>query len=455
MRIIIEGAGQVGSHLAKLLSQDGADISVIDDDLQRLNALASTADVATIQGELSSIDLLQRAGCTKADLFIAVNPFKDQAVNILSAQLAKRLGAKQVIARIDDEQYLTNENKLMFKEMGIDLLLYPEKIASDEIVDMLRHTAATDSMDFASGKLRLSVFKLDDDSTLLEQNVAEFSASFSEVCPGEQMRVVAIARDGKTLIPKFDTRFKYNDLVYIIARKDGMNAVMKMLGKDDVRIRKVMILGGSEIGQMAARRFASMDLDSLKIIEINKAKARTLSVELPDEVDVVSGDVRNSDFLVEEGIQECDAVVSVAGNDEANILACVVAKRFGVPRVIAQVENIEYIRLAEEMGVDTVINKKLITASRIYRFTLSDKVRFVRYMSGTDAEVMEYTVAEGSKITRSSLKNLSFPQDAIIGGIIRGAEAFIAVGDTLIEPYDRVAVFAKPSAIKEVDKFFK
>ena len=455
MRIIIEGAGQVGSHLAKLLSQDGADITVIDDDAQRLSILSSTADVVTMEGDLSSIELLNKAGCGKADLFIAVNPFKSQSVNILSAQIAKRLGSRQVIARIDDEQYLTNENKLMFKEMGIDLLLYPEKIASDEIVDMLKHTASTDSMDFASGKLRLSVFKLDDDSPLLDMNVADFSTAFAEKCPGEKMRVVAIARDGKTLIPKFDTKFKYNDLVYIIATKDGMAGIMRFLGKDDVRIRRVMILGGSEIGQMTAARLAKMDLDSLKIIEVNKSKARQLSEDLPDEVDVVSGDIRNSDFLVEEGLQEYDAVVAVAGNDETNILACVVAKRFGVPRVIAQVENLEYVRLAEEMGVDTVINKKLITASRTYRFTLSDKVRFVRYMSGTDAEVMEYTVSENSRITRDSLKNLDFPVDAIIGGVIRGADAFIAVGDTRIEPFDRVAVFAKPSAIKDVDKFFK
>ncbi len=455
MRIIIEGAGQVGSHLAKMLSQDGGDVTVIDDDAQRLNALSSTADVVTLAGDLSSIELLKSAGCDKADLFIAVNPFKSQSVNILSAQLAKRLGARQAIARIDDEQYLTNENKLMFKDMGIDLLLYPEKIASDEVVDMLKHTASTDSMDFASGKLRLSVFKLDDDSPLMDLNVAEFSAVFAQDNIGEGMRVVAIARDGKTLIPKFDTRFKYNDLVYIIASKEGMTGIMRFLGVDDIRIRRVMILGGSEIGQMTADRLAKTGLDSLKIIEVNKSKARQLSADLPDEVDVVEGDIRNSDFLVEEGIQEYDAVVAVAGNDEANILACIVAKRFGVPRVVAQVENLEYVRLAEEMGVDTVINKKLITASRIYRFTLSDKVRFVRYMSGTDAEVMEYTVSDKSRITRDSLKNLDFPADAIIGGVIRGAEAFIAVGDTRIEPFDRVAVFAKPSAIKEVDKFFK
>ena len=176
---------------------------------------------------------------------------------------------------------------------------------------------------------------------------------------------------------------------------------------------------------------------------------------MPDEVTVANGDARNSDFLLEEDIRSYQALVAVTGNDEANILACVVAKKFGVPRVIAQVENLEYVRLAEEMGVDAVINKKTITASRIFKFTLSDKVRFVRYMSGTDAEVLEYTAAPGSKITKAPLKDITFPRDAIIGGVIRGGDAFIAVGSTHVEAYDRVAVFALPQAMKEVDKFFK
>ena len=455
MKIIIEGAGQVGSHLAKLLSLEGSEVTVIDDDGRRLTALASAADVVTLEGGLSSIDLLRRAGCAKADLFIAVNPHQSQTVNIVSAQIAKRLGAKRVIARIDDEDYLKPENKLMFKDMGIDLLFYPEKIASDEILSMLKHTASSDAMDFANGKLRLAVFKLDDDSPLVDMKVAEFTAALKEKAPLEQMRIIAIARDGKTLIPKFVTKFKYNDMVYILSKREGMQVIMQLLGKDDIRIRRVMILGGSEIGVMTAAQLARQELDEIKLIDIDKEKARDLSEKLPDEVTVVSGDIRNSDFLVEEGIREFDAVVSVAGNDEANILACVVSKRFGVPRVIAQVENLEYVRLAEEMGVDTVINKKLITSSRIFRFTLSDKVRFVRYMSGTDAEVLEYTVAPGARITKDSLKNLDFPTDAIIGGVIRGGDSFIAVGDTHIEPYDRVAVFALPSAVKDVDHFFK
>ena len=455
MKIIIEGAGQVGSHLAKMLSHEGGDITVIDDNELRLQRLTAVADVVTVLGDPSSITVLKEAGCQKADLFIAVNPTTTQTVNIVSALLAKRLGSKRVIARIDDEAFLLPENKLMFKDMGIDMLFFPEKIASDEIIDMLKHTASTDSMDFARGKLQLVVFRLDDDSPILDMTVAEFTAAMTAASAQAQLRIIAIARKGETIIPKFDTRFTYNDHLYIIAKREGIPAILKFLGKDNIEVDKVMILGGSEIGEMVAAQLARQQLDSVKIIDIDKNRCRELTEKLPSDVMVANGDARNSDFLVEEGIREYDALVACTGNDEANILSCVVAKKFGVARTVAQVENLEYVRLAEDMGVDVVINKKLITAGRIFKFTLSDKVRFVRYMSGTDAEVLEYTAAPDSKVTRGALKDIGFPRNAIIGGVIRGSESFIAVGDTRIEPYDRVAVFALPDTVKEVDKFFK
>ena len=452
MKIVIEGAGQVGSHLAKLLSHASNEITVIG---ERIRKLTSSADVSTVQGPPSTIALLREAGCAKADLFIAVNPFQSQSVNIVSALLAKKIGAKRVLARIDDESYLSPENKLLFKDLGIDMLFFPEKSASDEIVEMLHHSASTESMDFARGKLQLAVFKLDDDSPLLEMSVAEFAKTVKTAEPEADFRIVAISRGGVTIIPRYDTPFKYMDYLYVIARREGIPVLMKYLGKDKIEVRRVLILGGSEIGEMVAGRLAAQKIEDIKIIDIDPARCRQLSEDLPDLVSVACGDVRNSDFLLEEDIKSFQAVLSCTGNDEVNILACVVAKKMGVPRVIAQVENLEYIRLAEEMGVDSTINKKLITASRIFKFTLSDKVRSVRYMSGTDAEVLEYTAAPDSKITKAPLKDIEFPKDAIIGGIIRGGDSFIAVGHTRIEAYDRVAVFALPDAVKDVDKMFK
>ncbi len=454
MRIIIEGAGEVGSHLAKMLSHEGGDITVIDCDEERISKLSATADVATIVGELSSIETLKNAGVGKADLFIAVNPRADQSINIVSALIAKKLGAGRVTARINDEDFLTPENKLMFKEIGIDLLFYPEKIASEEIIDLLKHTATTDSMDFASGKLQLAVFKLDEDSPLLDLKVAEFTARVASVSQDAQFRIVAIARHDETIIPKFDTRFKTGDHIYIIARREAVVHLLKFIGKNNIEVNRVMVLGGGKIGEMVAAKL-SAQVDEIKIIDKDRQRCLELSEKLPDNISIACGDGRNSDFLLEESIKDYDAFVAVTGNDEINILSCIVAKKFGLERVIAEVENIEYLRLAEEMGVDAVINKKLITAGRIFRFTLSDKVRFVKYMSGTDAEVLEYTAAPGSLITKATLRETDFPKDALIGGVIRGSESFIAVGDTKIEAYDRVAVFALPDAVKDVDRFFK
>lgn len=452
MKIVIAGAGEVGSHLAKMLSGEANDITVIDTRQDRLDALSATTDVITVQGNPSAINVLQNAGAAEADLFIAVNPSDSQDVNIVSAMLAKKLGSKKATARIDNEEYLSYENKYLFTEMGIDLMFYPEKIAAGEIVDLLRRTASTDSMDFARGKLQIAVFKLEEDSSLLGMSMAEFSTVATE--QGHNFRVVAIARGNDTIIPRFDTRFKYHDLVFIISKRDGMDLLMKYIGKRNIEIRNLMILGGSPIGEMVASQM-SRQMDTVKIIEMNKEKCLELSEKLPDNVIVVNGDGRNSDMLIEESIKEFDAFVAVTNSSETNILACVAAKRLGIARAIAEVENLEYIRLAESMGVDAVINKKLITAGKIYKFTLSNKVRFIKYMSGTNAEVLEYIVAPDTSITKKMLKDMNFPKNAIIGGIIRGNESIIAVGDTQIQAYDRVAVFALPEAVKEVDRFFR
>ena len=396
--------------------------------------------------------MLQEAGAASADLFIAVNPSQSQDVNIVSAMLAKKLGSKRATARINNEEYLSYENKYLFTEMGIDLLFYPEKIAAGEIMDLLKRTASSDSLDFARGKLHMAVFKLEEESPLIGMNMAEFSELAAK--EGLKFRVVAIARHNDTIIPKFDTKFKYHDLVFIISKREGMDMLMQYVGKQNIEVNNVMILGGSPIGEMLAKQLAKQ-IDTVKIIEMNRDKCMELSEKLPDNVIVVNGDGRNSDMLLEESIKEYDAFVAVTNNTETNILACVAAKRLGIPRTIAEVENLEYIKLAESIGVDAVINKKLITAGRIFKFTLSNKVRFVKYMSGTNAEVLEFIVAPDTKITKVPLKDMNFPRNAIIGGIIRGNESYIAVGDTQIQAYDRVAVFALPEAVKEVDKFFK
>ena len=453
MKIVIQGAGEVGSHLAKMLSHEANEITVIDDNAERLAALTAIADISTILSPPSSIKGMRDADVPHADLFISVVPFVPQEVNIVSALLAKNLGASKVTARISDNNYLATENKILFKQMGIELMFYPERLAADEICDLLKHSSSVESMDFARGKLQIEAFRLEEDSPLLDMKIAEFAAITSKA--DLQFRVIAITRGSKTIMPKFDTKLLYHDLVFIVATKEGIAFLSKFLGHSTVEIDSVMILGGSRIAELTALQLSSK-ISRVTILEKDRETAIKLSGKLAGKnVQVVIGDGRNTDFLVEEGIKDYDAFVALTKNDEANVLACVMAKRFGIRRTVAEVENIEYIRLAEEMGVDNVINKKLITASRIFKFTLSGRARFVRYMTSTNAEVIEYTVAPGSAITNGPLKSVEFPRNAIIAGVVRGSEAFIAVGDTCIEAYDRVAIFALPETIREIDKVFK
>ncbi len=452
MKIVIVGAGEVGSHLAKMLRSAAGSVTVVDSDEERLDRLAGAADVSTVHGNPTSISVLREAGVADADLFIGVYPRSIQEINIISALIAKQLGAAKVIARISDEDYLKSENKLLFKSLGIELMFYPERMAADEIVEALHHSSSNETMDFAHGRLQINVFKIQEESAILDMRLSEIAAFVQ----GEDtnFRIIAISHDGKTSIPKPDSRFQYQDNVYVISTREGLPTLMKLFGQDSFEVSKVMIYGGTPIGEMVARSLGRT-IDETKLIEADKERCIEIAERLGQAVVISNGEGRNSDFLIEEGIRGYDAFVAVTDSDEANILACVAAKRFGVSRTVAEVENIEYIRLAEDMGVDNVINKKLITAGRIFRFTLSGKARSVRYMSGTSAEVLEYTVSPGSRITTASLRELPFPSGAVIGGGIRGSESFIAVGDTRFEPYDRVVVFADGAVVNEVDSFFR
>ncbi len=447
MKIIIAGAGEVGSHLAKMLSNEYHNLTIIDDDEARLSRVTESSDVITVFGSPTSIKTLAYAGVAKADLFIAVSPAQEQDVNLISALLAKKMGAAKVTARINNDEYLQNENKLLFTDMGIDLLFYPEKIASHEIIDLLKQTGTSEFMDFSGGKLQLIVFRLDDGAPLIGKTMADYPVV------GDQLyHAVAISREGTTIIPRSNTRFKEHDLVFVISKRAGAQEVMTYSGKNNIDVKRLMIVGGGRIGEMVARKLES-SVDYIKLIERRRDRCDYLNDAL-DKTLVINGDARNTDLLIDEDVNDFDAFVAVTSSSETNILSCVMAKKMGVAKTIAEVENIDYIKLAEGMGVDAVINKKLITASRIFRFTLSNKVQSIKCLNGSDAEILEFIVNPNSEITRDKIRNLGFPKDAIIGGIIRGNNSFIALGDSEIKPYDRVVVFALPSALKKVNRFF-
>ena len=381
MKIVIAGAGEMGSHLAKMLSGNGHDITIIDSDQKLLSDVGSLADVISVEGDSTTFAVLRKASVRKCDLFIAVN--HEENDNIVAAMLAKKLGAKKSIARIDNNEYLEPNNKEMFIDMGIDYLFYPEKVAAREVINLLGHTSTTEYVDFSSGKLSLVVFRLEPASPLVGRQLAGFDDDQTPL----SYRTVAITRGGQTIIPRRGELFTEGDVIYVIARQDAVKQVMEFSGQSNIEIKNMMILGGSRIGIRIATEL--QDEVNIKLIDYNAEKAYRLEA------------------MMEEGRSNMDAFVAVTGRSETNILAAMLAKRMGVKKVIAEVENLNYINLAESIGIDTIINKKLVTASNIFRFTMSTDVQAIKCLTGSDAEVLEFIASRTSGCPRIRLSAAS------------------------------------------------
>jgi trk system potassium uptake protein TrkA len=428
-----------------MLSNENHEIILIDTEEDRLKPADSSMDVLTYVGSATSINILQEVLQKKTDLFIAVTHWED--TNITSSILAKRLGAIKTIARIDNLDYLEHSTLEFFKSLGIDSLIYPELIAAREVLSLLHETGTTEFMEFCGGKLAMYVQKLDENAPIINKSLEEISVTHRT----EKYRAVAIKRNEITIIPRGSEYFQLGDLVYVISTNEGIVDMMITSGKENFEAKSIMILGGSRIGKHVAL-YMQKNCE-VKLIDIDPERCEALSEILEDTL-IINGDCRNVDLLEQEGISKMDAFVAVTGNSETNVLSCLLAKKLGVKRTIAEVENMEYINLAENIGIDTIINKKISAASRIFRHTTNPNVTQVKYMTGTDAEVIEFNVPESAKITKGTLRSLDFPKDAIVGGGTRDGVPFIATGDTIIKPNDKVVVFTLPSAYERLSKFF-
>lgn len=445
MRILIAGAGEVGTHLAKMLCNANHDVILMDEDEDKLKQIDSHFDLMTIVGNLTSLEDLKEANVKMCDLFIAVPPYQD--MSILSSILAKKLGAKMTVSRVNNHEYMLPENKEFFKQLGVDELIYPEQLAANEIVVSLKQVGIRQLVEFSDGNLLLVGLKIRNSAPLADITLSEAS----NLHHTREYNAIAINREGATIVPKGDDAFRHNDLAYFITTKSGLSQVLNDAGKKQFDIKNVMILGGSRIGKKVAAEIE--ELYNVKLIEIEKEKSYKLA-DILEHTLVISGDGRNLELLKDEGIQKMDAFVAVTKNSEVNILACQLAKKMGVKKTVAEVENMDYIDLAENIGIGTLVNKKQIAASHIYRYTLRANVSNVKCLTASEAEVMELIAQPGSKVTKEPLRDLKIPSDVNIGGIIRGDQAIIPTGDTLIMPDDRVVLFAMPSGINKIEKMF-
>ena len=440
MKIIIAGAGSVGTHLAKLLSREKQDIILMDEDEERLNAFGSNFDLMTVAASPSSISGLSEVNVEDADLFIAVTP--DESRNVTACLLAANLGAQKTVARIDNYEYLLPKNKDFFQKLGVYSLIYPEMLAAKEIVASIRMSWVRQWWEFCGGALILIGTKMREKAEILDIPLYKLGD------PELPYHIVAIKRGNETLIPRGDDSIKLHDIVYFTTTRKYIPYVRKVAGKEDYPdVRNVMIMGGSRIAVRTAQYVP--DYMQLKIIDNDLNRCNRLSELLNDRIMIINGDGRDMDLLVEEGLQNTEAFVALTGNSETNILACLAAKRMGVRKTVAEVENIDYIGMAESLDIGTVINKKMIAASHIYQMMLDADVSNVKCLTVANADVAEFTVKAGSKITRHPVKDLGLPKGVTIGGLIRQGEGVVVTGNTLIQPGDHVVVFCLSMMIKK------
>jgi trk system potassium uptake protein TrkA len=442
MKIIIAGAGEVGSHLAKMLSRQKHTITLIDEDEEKLQQLESDYDLIGVTGATTSIITQKEAGIASTDLFVAVTPYESQ--NITACILAKQLGAHKTVARINNHEYLLPANKEFFERLGIHALIYPEMLAAKEVANSLEINWVRQWIDFQDGALTLIGLKVRNEAPILHQKLADLTDSAG-------YRIVAIRRKSETIIPTGNDEIMPNDIAYFITTKEYIEHVRTQAGKEVVNIKDLMIMGG---GRMTVKSVQTLPHSmNVKVLERNKDKAFRLVEQLPNAM-IILGDASNLDLLKQENIDSMDAFVALTENSEANILACIAAKKFGIRKTIAEVENFDYIQFAESLDIGTIINKKQIAADYIYQYTLDIDVNNVKNITYVNTDVVELIAKEGAKITKDIIKNLRLPKGFFIGGIIRNGKGYIANGDTHIQPNDNVIVFYPTETMYKIEKWF-
>ena len=446
MKIIIAGAYAIGSYLAQLLTRNNYDITLLDDVSENLDKLGRDFDLLTIEASPTSIKALKMAGVQQTDLFIAVTPNED--TNITACSLAKTLGAKRTVAKVDKYEYVDPENTRVFKEMGIDSVIYPEMLAAKDIINGLKMSWVRQRWDVHGGALVMLGIKIRESCEILNRPLREICG------PDDPFHIVAIKRGEETIIPGGNDVLEVLDLAYFMTTKNYIPYIRRIVGKEHyVDVKNVMIMGG---GTTAVRTVNTMpEYMDAKIIEKDPERCEHLNEQFENEDTlVINGDGRDVALLTEEGIRSTQAFVALTNNAETNILACLTAKRMGVRKTVASVENIDYVNMAESLDIGTIVNKKVIAASHIYQMLLDANVQNVKFLMTSNADIAEFVPVQGSKVTRKPVKDLGLPRGMTIGGLVRGETGMLVSGNTIIEPGDSVVVFCHGVDIKSIEKLF-
>jgi trk system potassium uptake protein TrkA len=445
MKIIIAGSGDVGFHLAELLEHENQDIVLIDMNQDLLDYAANHLDVLTLKGDSSSIEILQQAEAHRADLVISVTTSEKN--NLVTCILAKKMGAKQTIARVSNVEYLSDAVQETFRQLGVDSIISPTELAANEIVRLVQQVSFTDIFEFEAGKFSVVGVTLDDQSPLVNTQLAKISGLETNVA----LKPIAILRGHETIIPRGDTVLRRNDHIYYIAKKQDIDSVITIAGKKKIKVKNIMILGGNGLGATTAKRLEK-DYNVILIVK-GRDECKKLAESLENTL-IIDGDVNNIDLLLDEGLERMDVLLALTPNSETNIITSLTAKNYGVYKTIARVENKDYTHISQNIGVDTLINKKLIAANNIFRYVRKGRIEAITSLHGVDAEIIEYLIHKENQLTKKPLRDLHFPPTALIGGVIRGEESLFPDGNFTLAYGDKVIVFALPEAIARLDKLF-
>ncbi len=446
MKIVIAGAGDIGFHLAQLLSFEQKNIVLIDINSEVLEYAQTHLDVQVIKGDSGSVKILQSAGVDDADLFLAVTT--SEKTNLVSAILAKKMGARQVIARISNIEYLNPETRQLFQELGVDSLISPRALAAQEIERLVKQRSLTDHFEFEGGKISLFGITVDTMSPSVNRTIDEITQDNANI----RFNPIAILRGHNTIIPRGGTLLQRNDHLYFITNKKQIDEVLSLFGKRTNPAKRIMILGGTDVGMRTAELLEKEY--HVTIVEENRNICKDLVENLKNSL-VIKGDPGNIELLREEGLDQMDVFIAVTPNSETNIITSLMAKECGVAKTIALVENADYTHISQNIGVDTIINKKLIAANNIFRYVRQGKIEAITSLHGVDAEIIEFSIQKSNRLTRVPLRELHFPENALIGGVIRNDQSLIPDGNFQLQLNDKVIVFALPKAIQAVEKMFR
>lgn len=448
MKIVIAGAGEVGFHLAKLLSLESLEITLIDINKDSLSYAESHLDIKTIKGNCVSISILKEAIVGRSDLLIAVTA--EETTNIMVASLSKQLGCKKTIARISTIEFLKQSDSVNFKNIGVDELISPEDLAANEIQELLDQSAFFNNHKFDNGALTLVGTTLEIEAPFVGKTVMEAASVYNDL----HFMPVAIQRKNaqNSIIPRGDTIFNEGDIAYFVTLQEGVNEIYKLAGKVRKSVKNVMILGGGKIAFNTAKKLIQNKIN-VSLIEQNNSKAIDLADKLPDAA-VINGDGTNLELLEEENLNLMDAFISVTGNSETNIMSCLMANSKNVSKTVALVENMDYFKLSHSIGIDNLINKKLLTANTIFRYIRRGDVVEMTMLNNLDVEILEFIVHDRSNVCNKKIKELDFPRSAIIGGVIKNGKGIIALGDYIVASEDRVLVCCLSEALEKVESLF-